>query len=347
MRATAVVVPRERFTSLPGSLRSLFRTIPADVPVVVVEGASPAATRAELAVLLRERPFELVSFPYMVKPNEARNIGVSMAETEYVVIADNDVEYEPGWFEEFRRHALEYGSDAVAALTCVGPPPATIIHQAGGVLEAVRTEEGIALFDRHRLAEVPLADATLPGMEHHVCELHCLLVRRSLLEELGGLDERLVSREQVDLALRLLVLEARVTFAKDAVVTYMARDVFDPVDLRYLLFRWSDRFVVESLDAFESTWDVSLDRDDIRYAWAAEHRLRGVETTYPRLRRILDKERFRRFVVRRLEQKVLSEQLRARAAIVPAVPKPLARERVERALEDLVEATGRGALTAR
>jgi len=347
MRTTAVVVPRERFTSLPVSLRSLFRTIPDDVPVVVVEGASPAATRSELALLARERSFRLVSLPYMVKPNEARNIGVSMAETEYVVIADNDVEYEAGWLDALEHHALAYGSDAVAALTCEGPPAATIIHQAGGLLEAIRTEEGISLFDRHRLAEAPLAGATLPGIEHHVCELHCMLVRRSLLEELGGLDERLVSREQVDLALRLLVLEAKVTFAEDAVVTYMARDAFDPVDLRYHLFRWSDRHVVESLDAFESTWGVALDRDEIRYAWAAEHRLRGAETTYPRLRRILGKERFRRFVVARLERRVASEQLRARAGIVPAVPKPLARDLVERALENLVEATERGALTSR
>ena len=347
MRTTVVVVPRERFTSLPVSLGSLFRTIPGDVPVVVVEGASPAATRSELALLARERPFRLVSFPYMVKPNEARNIGASMAETEYVVIADNDVEYEPGWLDALERHVLVYASDAVAALTCEGPPPATIIHQAGGLLEAMRTEKGISLFDLHRLAGVPLADATLSGIEHHICELHCMLVRRSLLEELGGLDERLVSREQVDLALRLLVVDAKVTFAKDAVVTYMARDRFDPIDLRYLVFRWSDRFVVESLDAFESTWAVSLDRDDIRYAWAAEHRLRGAETTYPRLRRILGKDRFRRFVVARLEEKVLSEQLRARAAIVPALPNALGRDRVVRVLEDLVEATERGALATR
>jgi glycosyltransferase involved in cell wall biosynthesis len=344
MRTTVVVVPRERFTSLPVSLRSLFRTVPGNVPVVVVEGASPTETRAELASLARERPFELVSLPYMVKPNEARNIGVAMTRTEYVVIADNDVEYEPGWLDALEQHALAYGSDVVAALTCVGPPPATIIHQAGGLLEAIRTEAGISLFDRHRLAEVPLEGATLPGIEHHICELHCMLVRRSLLEELGGLDERLVSREQVDLALRVLVLEAKVTFAKDAVVTYMARDRFDPVDLRYLVFRWSDRFVVESLDAFESTWGVSLDRDEIRYAWAAKHRLRGAETTYPRLHRLLGKERFRRFVVARVEAKVLSEQLRARAALVPTLPKALARDRVERALDDLVEATERGAL---
>ena len=46
------------------------------MPVVVVEGATPSETRAELESLTRERAFELISLPYMVKPNEARNLGV-------------------------------------------------------------------------------------------------------------------------------------------------------------------------------------------------------------------------------------------------------------------------------
>ena len=141
--------------------------------------------------------------------------------------------------------------------------------------------------------DVPLDDAknALPAVANHVCEFHCMLARRSLLDEMGGLDERLITREQMDFAMRALVLGAKVTFAHDAVVTYMARQVFDPIDLRYHLFRWSDGLVVESMDAFEATWGVSLDRADTRYAWTAKHRVRAAETTYPRLRRLLGKER--------------------------------------------------------
>ena len=140
MRTTVVVVPRERFTSLPESLSSLFRTVPDDVPVVVVEGASPEGTRSALVALARARPFTLLSLPYMLKPNEARNRGVAAASTEFVVIADNDIEYEPGWLAALEQHALEHGSDAVAPLTCIGPPVATTIHHAGGLLEASRRE---------------------------------------------------------------------------------------------------------------------------------------------------------------------------------------------------------------
>lgn len=336
MRTAVVIVPRERFTSLAVSLRSLFGTVAADVPVVVVEGASPESVRAELRELQRERAFELVSLPYMVKPNEARNIGVARTTTEYVVIADNDIHYEPGWLEALERHADAHASDAVAPLICIGPPAATVIHHAGGLLSAERSNGRVTLHERHRLMDVPLAEAgTLPEVDNHVCEFHCMLARRSLLERMGGLDERLITREQIDFALRTFALGGRTTFAEDAVVTYMARDSFDAIDLRYHLFRWADRFVVESLDALESTWEVAVDRDMYRFSWAAAHRARAAETTYPRLRRILGPDRFRRLVVGRLESKVVAEQERARAGVTPSTPTPLPAERVTEVLDAL------------
>jgi GT2 family glycosyltransferase len=276
----------------------------------------------------------------MVKPNEARNLGVARTSSELVVIADNDIEYEPGWFEALEEHAVANRSDAVAPLICIGPPTATIIHHAGGILRAERLDGTIRLTEAHRLMDVPLADVdALPEVANHVCEFHCMLMRRSLLDDMGGLDERLITREQVDFAMRALVLGAKVTFAETSVVTYMARDDFDPIDLRYHLFRWADRFVVESLDAFEETWGVTLDRDMYRYAWAAKHRARGAETTYPRLRRILGKERFRKWVVARVERKVVAEQLRLRGTTTPSIPSALPREAVDRTIAELVAAS--------
>lgn len=94
-----------------------------------------------------------------VKPNGARNLGVARTTTEYVVIADNDIEYEPGWLDALEVHAEENGSAAVAPLICIGPPAATIIHHAGGMLSAETVDGGVVLHERHRLMDVPLADA--------------------------------------------------------------------------------------------------------------------------------------------------------------------------------------------
>jgi GT2 family glycosyltransferase len=345
MRTAVVVVPRERFTSLPVSLRSLFATVPDGVHVVVVEGGTPGETRDELSSLASERSFDHVFLPHMVKPNEARNIGVARTSSELVVITDNDIEYEPGWLEALEDHAVEHESDAVAPLTCIGPPAATTIHHAGGWLEATRLEDGVRLGETHRLMDMPLADAdALPETANHVCEFHCMLARRALLDEMGGLDERLITREQIDFAMRALVLGAKVTFAEKSVVTYMARDDFDPIDLRYHLFRWADRFVVESLDAFEETWGV--DRDMYRHSWVAKHRARAAETTYPRLRRYLGKERFRSRVVARMERKVVEEQLSLRSELTASVPRTLQRADIDRAIANLVAAPA-GALGSR
>jgi hypothetical protein len=162
------------------------------------------------------------------------------------------------------------------------------------------------------------------------------MARRALLVEMGGLDERLITREQIDFALRSFALGAKTTFAERSWVTYMARDDFDPVDLRYHLFRWADPFVVESLDALEEAWGVTVDRQMYRYSWAATHRIRAAETTYPRRRRMLGKERFGRWVVDPLERRVLEEQLELRGEMTPSTPRALPQSDVDRVIESLL-----------
>lgn len=325
MQTSIVVSPRERFSALPASLRSLFATTDDDVPVVVVEGATPELIRAELRQLAEQRPFKLISFPYMIKPNEARNIGVAETATEYVVLADNDIAYEEGWLDALEAHARTHNSDAVAPLICIGPPRATTIHHAGGHLHARRNDGRITLSEKHRLMNRPMNELSLNelNVDNHVCEFHCMMVRRSLLDKMGGLDERLITREQMDFALRALMLGAKVTFAQDAVVTYMAMEDFDEIDLEYHLFRWSDRFVVESMDAFEETWKVSLERDRIRHGWTAAHRARGAATVFPWKSRLLGRKKFRSKVVDPLEAEILQRESSARAGRTLSVPTPV------------------------
>jgi GT2 family glycosyltransferase len=341
MQTSIVVSPRERFSSLPVSLRSLFATIGPEVPVVVVEGATPDEVREELRALAAERPFKLISLPYMIKPNEARNLGVAETSTEYVVLSDNDIAYEPGWLDALEAHARAHDSDAVAPLICIGPPRATTIHHAGGQLHSSIKDGRRTLSEKHRLMNMPLASVTpvSPEIPTHVCEFHCMMVRRSFLDRMGGLDERLITREQMDFAMRALVLGGRVTFARDAIVTYMAKEDFSASDLEYHLFRWADRFVVESMDAFEDTWNVALDRDRIRIGWTAGHRAQAVSTLYPWKRRLYGRTGFRSAVVEPLEREVMDRQLAARGSLSPRVPHPLPPEQIAKVINSLADDT--------
>lgn len=327
MMTTIVVSPRERYSSVLHSLESLFSTIHPDVPVIVVEGSTPRPIRQRLRQLSAERPFIHVALDYMVTPNEARNIGMRMASTPYVVLSDNDIEYEPGWLEALERNALESGADAVAPLIFIGPDQARIIHHAGGRLIFHESNGRPIIKEQHRLMNVPFESvesrlSELAPMDNDVCEFHCAMLRKSVWEAMGGLDERLITREQVDFGLRLISMGSRITFARDSHVTYRAFDPFNPIDLGYHLFRWSDHRAVESMDAFEETWQLNLEREHIRTKWIANHRARAIASAYPRLSRYLPRRVFRRFFVPLLEFLSKRREIRSRKGLCnrPMIP---------------------------
>jgi glycosyltransferase involved in cell wall biosynthesis len=328
MMTTIVVSPRERYSSIIPSLESLFSTIHPDVPVIVVEGSTPLTIRQRLRKLRDVRPFVLVSLDYMVTPNEARNIGMQMASTPYVVLSDNDIEYEPGWLEALERNAVESGADAVAPLIFIGPTEAKTIHHAGGRLIFNESNGRPVIKEQHRLMNVPFDRVAsrlseLAPADNDVCEFHCAMLRKSLWETMGGFDERLITREQVDFGLRLISMGSRITFAKDSHVTYRAFDPFNPIDLGYHLFRWSDHRAVESMDAFEETWQLNLEREQIRTNWIANHRARAIASAYPRLSRYLPRRVFRRCFIPLLEFLFKRREIRSRRLLTtkPLIPR--------------------------
>lgn len=296
---TVIVVPRERFSTVLGTLDGIRATVPSDVPVIVVEGGSPGPIRRGLRRRSAAGGIDLVSHRGPIVPNRARNDGAERARTEFLVFVDNDMVFEPGWLEALVRRAVEDRADVVAPLICIGPPRAAVIHHAGGQLRWKRTEGREVLGEDHRLKDVEIDrfDPVAAPPENMVAEFHCVLMRRSLWDRLAPLDERLVTREQMDLALRCLALGARVRFEADAVVTYFARIAFSLSDLRYHLFRWSDPLVMRSLEVFERTWGVDLDRERVRDRWIGNHRRRAIDSALKPLVRHLP-GRAQRWVLR-------------------------------------------------
>jgi hypothetical protein len=197
--------------------------------------------------------------------------------------------------------------------------------------------------EEHRLSGRRLSDVGEEDAqpENEVCEMHCCLLRRSLFDRMGGFDERLITREHMDLALWMRVFGARAAFERRSVVTYMKPRSLDERDLRYFVFRWADALAVRSLDAFESTWDVPVDREYVRQDWIARHRRRGVATRHRWLRACLPNGLFDRLLSARYEAQVVRdvEEALARATAFPARKAPtsahaLVRRRAACAAED-------------
>ena len=158
MKASVAVVPRERFRQLPLSLRSLFKTIDENVPVIVVDGGAPEHIRKELYALCAERPFELVECEDFMLPNKARNIALDRVETKYVAFCDNDLDYWPGWLDALVENAEANGSAAVAPLTFIGPSDPPMIHHAGGSFVFRKdSADRRVLFDSTSLRQCPAA----------------------------------------------------------------------------------------------------------------------------------------------------------------------------------------------
>lgn len=296
---TIVVSPRERFSSVVDSLDSLFSTIGEDVPVIVVEGRSPTHVRESLDAMRRERHFEWISLPWLITPQEARNIGFDRVQTEYVVFADNDIRFQPHWLERLVDNANRHKSDLVAPLICIGPPAARTVHHAGGRLVIHGPRDCPQVTERHRLMNQPIeaVNSRTAPVANEIVEFHCFLARSGYIRRLGCLDERYVTREQIDFGLWALMLGARVTFEANSVVTYMATVPFEESDLEYLSFRWSDRRARDSLAAFTSTWGITTDSERVLHQWIRPHRIRAYESVYPSERERLGPAAFRKIHV--------------------------------------------------
>lgn len=160
-----------------------------------------------------------------------------------------------------------------------------MIHHAGGVINLGSKNGTVQISETHRLMNKRIEefDESKAPVANQVAEFHCVLVRSDLFKQIGPLDERLVTREQVDFALRCLAVGATVTFEKGSVVTYHARERFRWGDLDYHLFRWAEPLVENSLTVFEKSWATSVDRERVRDSWIRNHRKKAITGAMPKV----------------------------------------------------------------
>lgn len=329
MKASVAVVPRERFRQLPLSLRSLFKTIDENVPVIVVDGGAPGHIRKELYALCAERPFELVECEDFVLPNKARNIALDRVETKYVAFCDNDLDYWPGWLDALVENAEANGSAAVAPLTFIGPSDPPMIHHAGGsfVFRKDSADLGVLTevhhYDNVRLAEAEADNFDKAPLDHKNFEYHCVLVNAEAMRAVGGHDERLILHEHLDSSLRLMIAGGRLTFEPGARVMYLAFEKFNKKDWPYFLFRWAQHRAETSDRIFTENWGVYKDHPATRFEWIHMHRERAMLTRLAYLPKRFNRPRYRQALLNLYRPHILSldtNQPDDEAPLIP--PKP-------------------------
>ena len=262
-KVTLIVVPRERFSYTRESLESIYQHTKHPFELIYVDGNSPEKTQKYLAEQAKAKQFKLIRTENYLAPNQARNIGLKHAETEYIVFVDNDIHVAPGWLEKLVNCAEEESATVVCPLVCIGKNLHSKIHLAGGeahiFLEVKNDKKRRKVHEKHYFVNRSVAEVKdqLQRRECEFAEFHCMLVRRNIFDTIGLLDEKFLStREHIDFSMSVTNTGGKIYCEPDSVTTYVPDSGFEWSDLTYFMLRWSDAWEVASLEHFMDKWDL-------------------------------------------------------------------------------------------
>ncbi len=278
-QVTIVVVPRERFSFTKESFESLYSNTEYTFDLVYVDNNAPKQVRTYLETQAQEKGFKLVRSDCYLSPNQARNLGLLNVsnQSKYVVFLDNDVVVSPGWLKPLVDCAEDTEATVVGPVVCQHEPLHTIIHCAGG---EYMPDEDLARFLSQEAPDdqfqpsirekIYLQDKLLTDVGKQLqrqptgfIEFHCILVRTSLFQEVGLLDEGFCcTKEYIDLAMTVLKAGGTVYLEPKSVVTFRTHFPAPPLhlsDIPYFMMRWSDSSEESSLRHFVNKWSVAED----------------------------------------------------------------------------------------
>lgn len=200
----SVIIPtRDKLDLLRRCIESILsRTTYPNFEVVIVDNQSELQeTRDFFASLSDEPRVRVLPFDAPFNYSAINNHAVQNVGGDIIALVNNDVEViSPDWLEEMVQYAIRPDVGGVGAMLYY--PDDTIQH-AGVVL-------GLGGVAGHIYSKAPRGTSGQMGRAHLVQSLSavtaaCLLVRRSVFLEIGGLDEKLrVAFNDVDFCLRLL-----------------------------------------------------------------------------------------------------------------------------------------------
>jgi GT2 family glycosyltransferase len=266
LKVTIIVSPRERFSFARESLESIYTHTDFPFKLIYVDGNSPTNVQRYLESEASAKGFELIRTESYLSPNQARNMGLQKADTEYVVFIDNDVIVTPGWLTSLVKCADETQATVVSPLICQGTPVHTEVHCAGGEARVLRENKDGKT--RHRIQEKIYKQGRqvsdiydqLQREPTGLAEFHCMMVRRSFLDQLGALDEKILNtREHVDFCITVSEAGGTIYLEPTSIVTYVPGPPLTWSDLPFFMLRWSDAWEMTSLKRLLEKWELTED----------------------------------------------------------------------------------------
>lgn len=195
-RVAVVVATYQRAALLPRLVASARDQVDVDHEVVVVDNGSRDESRHVLAGLADD-VVRVLRCESNAGPAPARNAGWRATTAPWIAFTDDDCAPDPTWLSHLLATAEATGADIVQGRTVPEPPA------AGAATWWQRTQRIDGWTNRFETCN--------------------LLVRRDLLEQLGGFDEQfeIAMGEDAELGWRAQDLGATTAFAPDAVVAHV------------------------------------------------------------------------------------------------------------------------------
>jgi len=201
-RVTLLIPTRDRVHLLRQCVESILqRTVYANYEIVIIDNGSVEAETLRYFESLAAHPKVRV-LPYDAPFNYSRinNFGAQHSQGELIGLLNNDIEViSPDWLTEMVSHAARPEIGAVGAMLYY--PDDTIQH--AGVILGIGGVAGHAYVGKPR--GYP-GDKHRAGLAQNLSAVTaaCLVIRRSVFEQVGGLDERLeVAFNDVDFCIRV------------------------------------------------------------------------------------------------------------------------------------------------
>ncbi len=213
----SIVIPtRDRKDLLEACIDSLDRaTSYRDKEIIILDNDSvEAESKAYLATLSQRPDVRILSAPGPFNYPRLINLGVSHARGDLLMTLNNDIEaFEPDWLSEMVSQVSRPG---VGVVGCLLLYPDRSVQHAGVIV-------GLSGVAGHMYADAAPDDPGYAGRIYVTQDLSavtgaCQLMRRSLFERLGGLDERnlAVAYNDIDFCLRVREAGLRVIYTPHA-----------------------------------------------------------------------------------------------------------------------------------
>ena len=290
--ATVVVVSRDRWSlALPTLDLLLARTDPRH-PVVVVDGRAPRGVAAVFDRWAASGRIRVARRAHHLAGNAARNLGADGVRTEWIAVVENDVVLSPGWLDDLLDVAEVHDAASAYPAYLVPAADGPVVHGLGADLHVIGDPGFLRLREQQHHVGRPWREiaGTLEPVARVQAEPHALVIRRDVLEQMGGFDEGLLSWfDHTDLALRHRRIGASAWCVPSVTCLYLAPPPVALPDVPGFLLRWSEDWYQRSLRHLCEVW--GLDRDDSGWNGHAEYRTsvrRRVPTRWRRVNAALD-----------------------------------------------------------